>query len=339
MANFYAMNVARHRALPDIKRTGMAGHPLKLFVSAHAHYSFSKGAALLGIGTDNLIEVPVDSQGRMKVDALDDLISKEKAEGNKPFLVAANAGSTVFGAYDDFHGIADVCGSQGVWMHVDGAWGGSVVVSPRTAPLMAGVERADSVTWNPHKMMGIPLQCSAFLLKDRALMPSTHAANASYLFQPDKLNAHLDTGDKSLQCGRKVDALKLWVAWQHLGDEGYAERIDKAFANAKVLRDGVVRRQGVFRLVAEPMCTNVCFEFLPPSVRHLDPSSQAYRDGIHHAPVVIKQRMQERGSMMTGYQSIDGRPNFFRMIVCSPTVEAADMEFVLDEIEALGADL
>ena len=94
----------------------------------------------------------------------------------QPFLVGATAGTTVLGAFDDFHGIADVCEKHGLWMHVDGAWGGSVAVSPNTKHLMSGVERADSMTWNPHKMMGVPLQCSAFLLKVPPPVPCVHSA-------------------------------------------------------------------------------------------------------------------------------------------------------------------
>lgn len=340
ISNFYGINMARFKALPNVKSEGMFGQPtLKMFVSAHAHYSFKKGAAFLGIGIDNLVEIPTDSEGRMRVDLLEAAIEKEIEAGNKPFFVAGTSGTTVMGAYDDLNGIADVCEKHNLWMHVDGAWGGSVRVSPTHKSKMDGIERADSLTWNPHKMMGVPLQCSAFILQDPKIMNRAHSASAEYLFQQDKLYADLDSGDKSIQCGRKVDALKLWLSWKALGDQGFAERIDHAFYNSQYLAEQVTLRPEAFRLLAQPQCTNVCFEFIPPSARSLDKSSDEYKAALDRAPAIIKARMQKSGSMMCGYQRLDGSPNFFRMIVISPTTSSSDMDFVLDEIESLGADL
>lgn len=176
-------------------------------------------------------------------------------------------------------------------------------------------------------------------------MPA-HCANAAYLFQKDKLNTHLDTGDKAVQCGRKVDILKLWMAWKFLGDSGFAARINHAFDSSKALRDAVVARPGRFELVAEPLCTNVCFWFYPPSVqgdKAPAKGSEEWKKAVHNAPIVVKQRAQEKGSFMVGFQSIplandESPPNFFRMICISPSVGGEDMEWLLDEIEALGHD-
>jgi len=135
---------------------------------------------------------------------------------------------------------------------------------------MKGSHLADSVTWNPHKMLGVPLQCSAILTKHKGLLAGAHSANAAYLFQKDKLNTELDTGDKSIQCGRKVDILKMWMNFKVQGENGVEERIDRMIALSRHLRDGIVKRgeeTGAFKMVSDPYMTNVCFWFIPPSAR------------------------------------------------------------------------
>ncbi len=130
-------------------------------------------------------------------------------------MVVATAGTTVYGAFDPINDIADVCVAHGLWLHVDAAWGGGVLVSRRHRHLMDGVERSDSLTWNPHKLLGAPQQCSVFLTKHEGLLQAAHSAQASYLFQPDKFyDVSYDTGDKTFQCGRKVDVFKFWLMWK-----------------------------------------------------------------------------------------------------------------------------
>jgi glutamate/tyrosine decarboxylase-like PLP-dependent enzyme len=298
----YAVNLARYHICPEVKTKGTAAAgTLVGFYSAQAHYSIRKGFSFLGLGSDNLITVPCDTDGRRVVSELEKAIQKAKSDGLKPFYINTTAATTVIGAYDDFDAIADVAQKHGLWMHVDGAWGASVCISPEQKHLMKGVERANSVTWNPHKMMGVPLQCSAFLVQTPDVLMPAHCANAAYLFQKDKLNTHLDTGDKAVQCGRKVDILKLWMAWKFLGDSGFAARINHAFDSSKALRDAVVARPGRFELVAEPLCTNVCFWFYPPSVqgdKAPAKGSEEWKKAVHNAPLVVKQRAQEKGSFM-----------------------------------------
>lgn len=373
MSNFYGMNLARfwacRRVGVDVKKEGMRAAPdLVAFVSEQGHYSAQKAAAFLGLGTNALVKVAVDCQGRMLAEDLKVKIAEARKQGRTPFYVQATAATTVLGGFDDFNAICDVAYEGGedkkLWVHVDGCWGASVVLSPNHRHLMEGVKRCDSLAWNPHKLMGIPLQCSAFLLPPQhyGLMESAHSAHAKYLFQPDKLNATLDTGDKSVQCGRKVDVLKLWAAWASLGDQGYADHIDYLFTLSTYLEAQIKERKAAFRMVSKPMCTNVCFWYIPPSIRAEEAKEEATlqvdgcedsstwsaekRKAVHDAAVTIKERMQEKGSLMIGFQSITlstdpNAPNFFRMVIVSGkgVNEKKHMDFLLDEIDLLGADL
>ncbi|POI24973.1 hypothetical protein CIB84_011277, partial [Bambusicola thoracicus] len=323
ISNMYAMNVARFQRFPESRQQGSRALPrLVLFASEECHYSIQKGAAFLGIGTDNVVLVRADERGKMIPEELEKEIERVKSEGAVPFFVSATSGTTVLGAFDPLGPVADVCQRHGLWLHVDAAWGGSALLSRKHRQLLAGIERADSVAWNPHKMLTVGLQCSAFLLRDDSgLLQRCHGAGATYLFQPDKFyDVTFDTGDKTVQCGRRVDCLKLWLLWKAVGTEGLEQRVDRAFACTRYLAAEVKRRDG-FQLVLEVRCVAL---------------QCPHRGDV--APA-IKERMMKEGSMMVGYQPHGTRPNFFRQIVTSPAVTRADLDFFLDEIERLGCDL
>ncbi|KAM4610103.1 cysteine sulfinic acid decarboxylase-like [Polymixia lowei] len=338
-SNMYAMNMARYRAFPQVKCQGLWGLPrLAVFTSPESHYSVKKGAAYLGIGMDNVVLVKVDNRGCMIPEDLDEKIQIAKSQA-MPFLVSCTCGTTVQGAFDPLDRIADVCEKHKLWMHVDAAWGGSVLFSKQHKHLMKGVDRANSVAWNPHKMLMAGLQCSVLLLKDTTnLMKQCHSGGATYLFQQDKFyDVNLDIGDKSVQCSRKVDCLKLWLMWKAVGSDGLARRVDKAFVHIRYVTEQLKKREG-FQLLREAKFVNLCFWFIPPSLRGKEGNAD-YQDRLAKVAPVIKERMVKQGTMMVGYQPLGDRVNFFRLVVLSPLVSQKDLDFFLDEIERLGKDL
>ncbi|XP_041332016.1 cysteine sulfinic acid decarboxylase [Pyrgilauda ruficollis] len=340
ISNMLAMNVARFRRFPESRSRGNWDLPrLGLFASQESHYSILKGAALLGIGTDNVHLVRTDERGKMIPEELEKEIQRVKAEGSEPLFVCATSGTTVLGAFDPLDAVADICARHGLWLHVDAAWGGSALLSPRLRHLLAGIHRADSVTWNPHKLLMVGLQCSAFLLRDSSgLLQRCHGVGASYLFQRDKFyDVSLDTGDKSPQCGRRADGLKLWILWKAVGTKGLAQRVERAFGATRYLLEQVKRREG-FQLVMEPEFINLCFWFIPPSLRGQE-SSPEFWDKLGKVAPAIKEKMIRRGSMMVGYQPHGSQVNFFRQIITNPAVTRQDLDFFLDEIQELGWDL
>ncbi|XP_073939569.1 cysteine sulfinic acid decarboxylase isoform X7 [Castor canadensis] len=308
-------------------------------LSWQCHYSINKGAAFLGLGTDSVRVVKADERGKMIPEDLERQISLAEAEGSVPFLVSATSGTTVLGAFDPLDAIADVCQRHGMWFHVDAAWGGSVLLSQTHKHLLDGIQRADSVAWNPHKLLAAGLQCSALLLRDTSnLLKRCHGFQASYLFQQDKFyDVTLDTGDKVVQCGRRVDCLKLWLMWKAQGGQGLERRIDQAFALTRYLVEEIKTREG-FELVMEPEFVNVCFWFVPPSLRGKQERPD-YKERLSQVAPMLKERMVKEGSMMIGYQPHGPRANFFRVIVANPTLTRADMDFLLNELERLGQDL
>uniref|UniRef100_A0A8C1LP00 Zgc:163121 n=1 Tax=Cyprinus carpio TaxID=7962 RepID=A0A8C1LP00_CYPCA len=196
MSNLYSVLLARFHLFPAVKTHGMSVIPrLALFTSEHSHYSIKKSAAVLGIGSENVIVIRCDERGKMISSELNSSI----VAGLVPFYVSATAGTTVCGTFDPLNEIVDICEHHGLWIQND-------------ASIHMLSSRAHSVTWNPHKMMGIPLQCSIILVKRKGLLQECNQLCAEYLFQPDKhYDVSYDTGDKSIQCGRHIDVFKLCI--------------------------------------------------------------------------------------------------------------------------------
>nr|BBK07882.1 cysteine sulfinic acid decarboxylase [Phreagena okutanii] len=340
LGNLYGMNVARYTKFPEIKTKGLYGleKPLCVFTSEKGHYSMKKSAAMMGLGTDHIIPVKTDKRGKMIAADLDKRIHEAKGEGYDPFFVNATAGTTVLGAYDPIDEISTVCKAHGIWLHVDGAWGGSAAISKKHRTLLKGIELADSMTWNPHKMMGAPLQCSMFLTKHKDVLQECHSANARYLFQQDKnYDVSYDTGDKSLQCGRKVDVLKLWMLWKGKGDVGMERDIDHLFMLSRYLASKLKQTAG-FKLIQDPECTNVCFWYIPLSLRGQEETPEWLNKLAKVAPA-IKDGMMQCGSMMIGYNPDGDLVNFFRMVLSNIDSTTEDVDFMVQEIDRLGRDL
>uniref|UniRef100_A0A4W4DN73 Glutamate decarboxylase 3 n=1 Tax=Electrophorus electricus TaxID=8005 RepID=A0A4W4DN73_ELEEL len=343
MSNLYSVLLARYHFFPHVKTEGMHALPrLALFTSAHSHYSIKKSAVTLGIGSENVFLVKCDERGKMIPAELEYSIQTAKGKGLFPFYVNTTAGTTVYGAFDPISDIADICENHGLWLHVDGAWGGGLLLSERHRTKLRGIERASSVTWNPHKMMCVPLQCSAILVRKKGLLQKCNQLSAEYLFQMDKhYDTSYDTGDKTIQCGRHVDVFKLWLMWKAKGLEGFKAQIDHCLENAEYLHCKLQNRKD-FQLVfqSKPEHSNVCFWYLPSYVRSMPPGTERNRD-VHVSKVApkIKAKMMESGATMVGYQPLGDKVNFFRCVFSNPATQKADVDFLVDEIARLGSNL
>lgn len=224
-------------------------------------------------------------------------------------------------------------------MHVDAAWGGGALMSPKYRHLLTGIERADSVTWNLHKLLAAPQQCAAFLTKERDILQKCHSSNATYLFQQDKFyNTKYDVGDKHIQCGRRADVLKFWFMWRAKGTKGLQQHIERLFDNTQFFTEQLKTR-GNFQLVLEnPECTNICFWYLPPSLMN-HKRDDTFWQKLHKIAPKIKERLMKEGTMMMTYQPLGDKPNFFRMVMQNSGLNQKDMIHVLDEIDRLGSTL
>ena len=257
MTNFMAMLMARDAKNDRAQFEGIQ-HDMIIYTSADSHYSIPKNAAFSGIGRDNVRYISVDSHGKMNVEKLDKTIEEDLEKGLCPTMVNATAGTTVLGVFDDVISINKICKKHNVWLHVDGAYCGSVVFSDNYKFLLEGIENVDSFSFNAHKMIGTPLSCSLIVVKDKKYLYNSFSNDASYLYQTDHDDFNL--GKTSLQCGRRNDALKFWTLWKSVGTKGLEAIVDKQFDLANTAREYITNNPD-YTLYSFEDSISVCFNY------------------------------------------------------------------------------
>lgn len=341
-SNVMALHVARFNKFPQVKSQGIYGLPrLRCYISEDGHYSMKKAVSYLGLGTDNMVPIKTDDRGKIIPEDLENKIKKDLQEGYSPTFVMATCGSTVLGSFDDLPALSSICQQYSLWLHADACWGGGVLMSKKHRSLMKGVELCDSVAWNFHKFFSTPLQTAALLLKDQNILMKANSSNAEYLFQPDKYyDTEFDIGDKTVQCGRRVDGVKLWMQWKAFGDTGFESRVDRAYDNVKYLQEKMKVTDGFRLVLPEFECTNTCFWYVPPRLRGQEETKEWWEQVGKVAPKV-KERLVKSGSMMINCQPMTskGHVNFFRPIVHNPNNTHKHMDAIISEIQRCADDL
>ncbi|GFN94774.1 cysteine sulfinic acid decarboxylase-like [Plakobranchus ocellatus] len=343
-SNFFSIHLARFKKFPEAKKNGLFGSaPFRCYASEDGHYSMQKAAIFLGLGMNNLVGVKTDGRGHIIPSELERCIKADLDKGYTPLMVTATSGTTVLGSYDDLPAISKVCKKYDLWLHADACWGGGALLSKKHRHLLKGSHLCNSMSWNFHKMTGVPVQTSVFLINDpsKKLLEEANSAKAEYLFQPDKhYDTSYDVGDKTVQCGRAVDITKVWLQWRALGDEGMEARIDRGFENARYLTQKLRSTEGFRLVLPEFECTNVSFWYIPHRLRGQVEDNKWWQE-LHKIAPKLKERMVKAGNLMIQYQplSTKGFVNFFRIIILNPLCGPRDMDFVIEEFERLGKDL
>lgn len=301
-SNLLSLLCARTHFNPSIRQTGYAHNRFRVYVSAEAHYSFDKAANICGIGTQNLILIPVNERGEMIPEDLERAIKADMRDGYTPLMVGATSGTTVLGAFDPLEKIARICENHKLWFHVDAAWGGGALFSNSARHLLKGIELADSVTFDAHKTMGTPLITSYFLTKHEGILKKTNrGGGAEYLFH-EYDNSEWDTGTYSLQCGRRADVLKFWMLWRSHGTDGLIARTEHLLDLAKFAVNEVSANPR-FKLI-HANYLNVCFQV---RARH-------DIENINTFTRKIRERLIKEGRAMVNYAQRPDGTLFFRLV-------------------------
>ncbi|MEO1584098.1 MAG: pyridoxal-dependent decarboxylase [Planctomycetota bacterium] len=320
MSNMAAMIIGRNEMIEGARERGLTdahAGPLGVYVSEESHYSVRKSAGMIGLGRDSVRFIDADARGKLIPAKLNEAIERDLAEGIRPVMIIATSGTTVMGAFDPIGPLADISERHGLWLHVDGAFGGTALLSPEHRHLMSGLDRADSFTWDAHKMMGVPLVSSVCLTREPGLTTKHFDESASYLFQQD--SDDLNPGTRSIQCGRPNEAIKLWALWQSLGDEGYAARTNRQMQLAAYAAD-LVRSSDDMVLSVEPEWVTICFE-----VRG-KPSD------------AICEALDEQQLAKLGFGIVKGR-RVIRLVTVNPHVTEADLDRLFETIRRVAAPM
>lgn len=326
-SNLYAMLLARNATFPEVKTEGISALPkLAVLVSERSHFSLLKGANTIGIGHNGVIKVKVDERGRMCGSAVEEALEETLKKGMVPFMVCSTAGTTETGSFDSIDEIADIAEKHGLWHHVDGSWGGSLILSDNYKSFFKGLDRSDSFTWNPHKLMSIPLTCSAFLVKDKEVMRREIQSNdANYIYH-DYDNSDYDTGPTSLSCGRRVDSLKLWLSWNYWGEDGYRQRVEKCMDLADYAAKKVEASEHLESMFTTESL-NVNFRFIVPKGENSDQFNKK-----------LRYNLVQSGKAMVNYCNLKSGLSI-RLVLLNPDLQTADIDRFFDRFIAAGKEL
>ncbi len=300
---------------------------LRILASAESHFSVQKSARLLGLGEDAVVSVPTDGRHRLDPAALERSLAACTALGLRPMAIVATAGTTDFGAIDPLPAVADLARAYDAWLHVDAAYGGGLLVSPRRRALLDGIDRADSVTVDFHKTFFQPVSSSALVVRDRAtLRPATW--HADYLNPREATTPN--QVDKSLQTTRRFDALKLWLTLRTMGPELLGQYVDAAVDLAAAVY-AQLRDEPDLAFAAAPELSTLVFRYRPPGLR-LD------EVGVAALNNRIRAELYASGTAMVAATKVDGIQHL-KLTLLNPMATADDIVGVLDTVRAVGSRL
>jgi aromatic-L-amino-acid decarboxylase len=324
-SNLTGLLAAREQALPGVREHGLAGEAAAVYCSDEAHHSIVRAVEVAGLGRRSLRRVPIDERRRMRADALAAALSRDRAAGVTPVAVVATAGTTLTGAVDPMDAIADVCEHEGVWLHVDGAYGVPAATTQTVRHWFTGLERADSVTVDAHKWLGVQKSCSLVLLRRPG------ALRAAFGHEERYMPHHQDIAnpvDQTFEYSRPFRSLRLWLALRVYGAAQFRAWIEETLEHAARLADAI-REHRAFELLHEPMLSTVCFRHVPAAVP--DDRLDAHNERLARA-------MQHDGRIFLAPAVVDGRTCLRACFVNYRTTPDA-VDLLLDVAAELGDSL
>lgn len=333
MANLVGLTVARNsKAGFDIRTygAGAAPHPMRLYASTEVHSSIQKAAELLGLGSHALRLISVRADRTIDTGALQAAIREDRHNGVLPFCVVGCAGTVNTGATDPLDELADICQAEGLWFHVDGAFGALAVLSPELRPAVAGLERADSIAFDMHKWMYLQYEVGCALVRDADLHRHAFALTPHYLEHTDRGigGGALWFSDFGVELSRGFRALKVWMALQEYGVDALGRLITQNVHQARYLKD-LVAATPALQLAAEVPMNIVCFR---------------YRGGLGDTDAIdalnreLLLRLHESGVAAPSYTVIDGI-YALRVCITNHRTTRADLDLFVRETLRIGAEL
>jgi len=318
-ANFSAVLAALIHRFPTYAELGLAGigsSPV-IYMTSESHHSFVKIARMAGLGTNALQEVPLTDRYILDVDALRHQIDSDIERGRRPLMVVGTAGTTGAGLIDPLSQIADLADRFGLWFHVDAAWGGSTVLSPLLKPAVKGIERADSVTWDAHKWLSVPMGAGMFFCRHPEAVKRAFAISTSYM-PTTAGEGTLDPYTTTMQWSRRMIGLKVFMTLAELGLEGYRQLIERQAAMGDLLRERL--RQTGWLICNETPLPVICFSH--PDIR-----------GGRLTTSEILATIYTRGRVWISEVVLGGRERVLRACITSFRTDEEDIECLVEELE------
>jgi glutamate/tyrosine decarboxylase-like PLP-dependent enzyme len=344
VANLVALAAARDAAVPAISTGGLAraGVDLVLYASTQTHNSVHKAAKILGIGLERLHALPVDGDYRLDIAALERAIVGDRAQGRRPFCVVGNAGTVNTGAIDDLDAIGALCRREGLWFHVDGAFGALAALSERLRPLVRGMDRADSIAFDLHKWMYMPYDVGCVLVRDAEAHRRPFATTeASYLSRLERGAAPLDLDPGTLgpELSSEFRALKVWLLLQEHGTAKYARLIEQNVDQAAYLSERVSAHPELELMAGVPL-NIVCLRYVGMADASRGPGTPARPDdaALDAANREILMRVQERGIAVPSGTLLRGR-FALRVAITNHRSRREDFDLLVEKVVEIGREV
>lgn len=325
LANLTALLTARNVTLGDAWAAGLAGRRPAPAVVAHAdiHYSVTRAAGILGLGTENIHSAALDRNRRMDASRLDDQLARLRSQNVPIVAVCSAACATPIGAFDRIGEIADICRRHEVWLHVDAAHGGAAAFSAKHRHLVAGLAQADSVICDAHKMLFVPALAAMVFYRDRAHRTAAFHQDAPYLYDPIAPSlADYDSGLATIECTKRAAAFGLWGLWSLFGPQLFGDMVDVTFDLAQQFH-GLLTETDDFEPLHVPECNIVAFRHLPAALRDAPPES------IDRFQLRLRRAVIESGEYYLVQSRLDGR-NVLRTTIINPLTTGDDLRGLMD---------
>lgn len=331
LANLTALLTARNVVFPDSWEHGLPENAV-LIAHADSHYCITRSAGILGLGTRQVVKAALDDRRRIDPQKLDQSLTEQNAEGRRVLAVCASACATPTGAFDRLETVAAVCREHDVWLHVDAAHGGAALMSRTHKDLLAGIEKADSVVWDAHKMLFVPALCAAVLYRDRAHRFQTFQQDAPYLFDPSNPGmAEFDNGTRTIECTKRSTGFGLWGIWALYGEEIFEQMVDRTFSLARYFHNCLVDADD-FEVLHTPECNIVVFRYLPATMRGRSPN---ILDVLQQE---TRSKLVKAGSFYIVQTKLNGQ-TALRVTIMNPLTTQQDLTALLQELRTIGQDI
>jgi L-2,4-diaminobutyrate decarboxylase len=313
VANLTALLAARAHVAPDAWRAGVPPD-LALLAPRSVHYSITRAAAILGLGEDAVIELDVDELERVRPDRLISALGRCAAAGRRPLALVATAPATSTGLHDDLRSVGAFCAAHGIWLHVDAAHGGSALLSERHRARLAGIEVADSVVWDAHKMLRTSALCAAVLVKRGGDLPAAFQQHGDYIFDGHD-SIGFDLVDRAIETTKTTLGLKLFLSLAWAGERGLGEYVASRYELTRRFHDALSREPGI-TCPYVPESNILCFRV----------------DG--HDQLELRDRILADGRLHISSTTIAGK-RYLRLVVTAPDTSDGTIGVLLETLRAI----
>ncbi len=328
LANLTALLAARNTLDKDVWSKGVTSLQKRAVILSHgeSHYSIERAAGILGIGTENNLKTKLDNHSKMDPIALEYQIKQLKKAGQPIIAVVASACSTRTGVFDPIKDIAAVCKQHGIWLHVDAAHGGSVAFSEKYCYLLEGIDLANSIVWDAHKMMFMPALSTYLFYRNSQDQYQSLNQNATYLFDAKGSETLAnDTGLGTIECTKRAAALSLWGVWAIYGKQLFGDLVDMTFYMAKRFSE-LIEKHPDFDLLNQPESNIILFRYLPPEVRYLTERKQG------EFQKKVRKCLIESGESYI-VPAIDNNISALRMVIMNPLTTERHFNILIQALQ------